>query len=153
MHTTLYRLTLAALLLVTTPTLALASWLRVRPAGGESQTVTMCPDCGRPIACAKAGDYTVAVSADMPSKNSGIVRYFIRLTDAAGKPVTGTKVAVVLSMPEHKHQRIARATGGRRGEYTAETVLEPHMIGEWKASVQITSPKGDVVTQAFNFYS
>jgi hypothetical protein len=154
MRNILYRHLLPSLLLVTTPALALASPLILKAAGGESQTVIMCPDCSRPIACAKVGDYTVAASAEMPHKNMPIVHFYIGLTDRDGKAVTNAKVAVVLSMPGHQHPaRTFQAKGGKHGQYEAVAELELHMVGAWKADVQITTPKGDVVTQPFTFSS
>lgn len=63
MRTTFARRVLPALLLSAAPAFALAAPLKVEPVGGKSQQVLMCPKCGAPIACAKAGDYTLALTA------------------------------------------------------------------------------------------
>lgn len=150
----LYRLTLCGLLAAATAAAALAYPVKVKTAGGESQTVIMCPDCSQPIACAKAGDYTVAFAADIDTpKGGGNVRFDVRLTDRAGAPVTNTKVAVVLSMTGHDHKpRTLPLRGGVGGRYRANTSFRAiDMAGPWNADVQITTPKGDVVTQRFTF--
>jgi hypothetical protein len=153
MKSVLSRMTLLALL-ATTPVFAMAFPVKVHPAGGEGQTVVMCPDCNQPIACAKAGDYNIAFSADIDHpKNGGVVRFHVRLTDLQGLPVTNTRVALVLSMVGHEHQpRTLQLKGGRNGLYTATTSFRSiDMQGPWKADVQLKTPKGDVVTEAFTF--
>lgn len=150
MRIALQRFSLASLLLATAGSLALAAPLRVRTAGGEAQTVIMCPDCDQPIACARAGDYTVAFSANLESTRSGITQFLVRLTDRTGSPVSNLRVTIVLSMPGHGHRPRTVSTSGRRGgRYVASTVTR--MEGTWRADVRITSPKGDVVTQPFTF--
>jgi hypothetical protein len=154
MNCILCRLILSALLLATTSTLALAYPVKVKTAGGESQTVIMCPDCSQPIACAKAGDHTVAFAADIDTpKGGGNVRFNVRLTDRAGAPVTNAKVAVVLSMTGHEHKpRTVPMRGGAGGRYSASTSFRAvDMAGPWNADVRITTAKGDVVTQRFTF--
>lgn len=153
MKGTLGRLTLS-LLLAATPSLLFAYPLKVRPAGGEGQTVIMCPDCSQPIACARVGDYTVAFSGDIDTpKLGGNARFVVRLTDRDGKAVTNTKVAVVFSMPGHEHPpQTLSLSGSKAGRYsTASSYKIVRMEGPWRAEVKITTPKGDVVTQAFTF--
>lgn len=154
MKTALYRIVLPALLVATTPAMVLALPVKVRTAGGESQMVTMCPDCNQPIACARAGDYTVAFAADvLPPKYGSGMRFQVRLTDRQGLPVTKARVALVLSMPGHEHQpKTVPLKLERDGRYRGETTYRAAgMEGVWKADVKITTPKGDVVTQAFTF--
>jgi hypothetical protein len=149
-----HRLTLSALLVAATSTLALAYPVKVKTAGGESQTVIMCPDCSQPLACAKAGDHTVAFAADIDTpKGGGNVRFNVRLTGPTGAPVTNARVAVVLSMTGHDHKpRTVTLQGGSGGRYSASTSFRDiDMAGPWNADVQITTAKGDVVTQRFTF--
>jgi hypothetical protein len=145
---------LPALVVATVPALDLASSLGVHAAGSASQTVFMCPDCNQPIACAKAGDYTLAFAADIDHpKNGGTVRFHVRVTERNGAPVTNARPSVTLSMEGHAHQpRALPFRGGRAGHYTAVTTFRPIDIqGPWKADVQIKSAKGDRVSQSFTF--
>jgi hypothetical protein len=154
MQTYILRLALPVLLLASTSALSLAYPVKVRTEGGQSQTVTMCPDCSQPIACAKAGDYTVALAVDIDSpKNGGNVRLQSGLTNQGGAPVTNAKVAVVLSMTGHDHKpRKLQMHHTHGGQYLATTTFRSvDMAGPWNADVQITTPKGDVVTQRFTF--
>lgn len=131
---------------------ALAGPLKVRPLGGDSQIVLMCPDCSQPIACARAGDYTIGFSAETISPKSGIARLIVRLNDAAGKAVNNAKVAVHLTMPEHNHRvkKPIQLKRERNGKYTGIT-SRLLMTGAWEAEVAVTTPKGDVVKQKFGF--
>jgi hypothetical protein len=150
MTVSIRRFVLSALLLVTTPALALAVPVMVGTSGGGPQSVIMCPHCGQPIACAQAGDYKISFSADSINRKTGATRFSIGLADRAGKPVTDSKVALVLTMPAHHHGPVTvPVSGGKRGQYAAVTNLSPHMGGQWVANVRITTPKGDTVTQAF----
>jgi hypothetical protein len=143
---------LPALLLATTPALALAVPVVVSTRGGGGpQTVIMCPHCGGPIACAQAGDYNINFSADAIQPKTGVTRLYVGLTDRNGKPVTDAEVTLVLTMPAHHHAPVTvPASGGKQGQYVATTRLSPHMSGDWVAEVQVTTPKGDKVTRAFN---
>jgi hypothetical protein len=147
----LHRWALPALLLAATPALALAVPIAVGTSGGTGpQSVIMCPHCGGPIACAQAGDYNISFSADSIHPKTGTARFSIGVTDRTGKPVTDAKVALVLTMPAHHHGSVTvPVSGGKKGEYSAVTTLSPHMRGQWVADVQITTPRGDKVTQAF----
>jgi hypothetical protein len=145
---------LVTLLVAALPLAAIAHPVKVYTKGGESQTVTMCPDCSQPIACAKAGDYTIAFAADIGTpKGGGNVRFEVRLTDRTGAPVTNTKVAVTLSMVGHEHKpKTLRMGHTGRGRYVVNTSFRTiDMPGPWTADVQVTTPKGDIVTQAFTF--
>lgn len=151
MKSTFSRLALCVLL-GTMPALALAVPLVVGTTGGGPQTVVMCPHCGGPVACAQAGDFNINFSADSVHPKTGAARFYVGLTDRTGKPVTDAKIALILSMPAHHHAAITvPATGGKKGEYVATTNLGAHMRGQWTANVQITTPKGDKVTQEFTF--
>jgi hypothetical protein len=153
MKRTLGRLTLS-LLLVATPSLLFAYPLKVRPARGEGQTVVMCPDCNQPIACARAGDYTIALSGDVDPPNlGGNARFMVRLTDREGKAVTNAKVALVLSMPGHEHPpRTLAMKAEKGGRYAAATSFKTvRMEGPWRAEVRVTTPRGDTVVQPFTF--
>jgi len=111
----------------------------------------MCPHCGQPIACAQTGDYNINFSADAINPKTGATGLYVGLTDRTGKPVTNARVVLVLTMSAHHHGPVTlSASGGKKGEYVAATNLNPHMRGQWTANVQITTPKGDTVTQAFN---
>jgi hypothetical protein len=151
MKTVLYRLALPALLLATTPVIALASPLKVSPVGGDSHMMIMCPHCHQPIAGAKAGDYTIAFSADVRQIKTGSLQFYIDVTDQTGKPVTDAKVAIVLSMPAHEHARTVQTSGGRGGRYTVVTTVGTAMSGQWKADVKVTPANGETVSQAFTF--
>lgn len=146
-----YRLMLPALLLATTPGLALASPLKVQPVGGEASMATMCPQCSQPIAGAKSGDTTIAFSADLLQIKAGVVGLYARVTDATGKPVTGATVAFDLSMPGHEHLRTVKATARKGGRYAATATLSTAMVGPWRADVKVTPSNGETVTQAFTF--
>jgi hypothetical protein len=152
MTASIRRLVLPVLMMMTIPAVALAVPIIVAPApSGGPQSVIMCPHCGGPIACAQAGDYNINFSADSIHPKTGATRLYVGLTDRAGKPVTDAKVTLVLTMPAHHHGPVTvPASGGKRGQYVATTNLSPHMSGQWVADVQITTPKGDKVTQAFN---
>jgi hypothetical protein len=146
------RLTLPALLLATASTLALAGPLKVKPAGGEGQKVIVCPHCKQPIAITQAGDYTIAFSGEEIHPKSGAARFYIRVTDASGKPATGAKVALTLSMPAHHHGPVkVPVTAQGDGQYVAVTTLSPHMRGQWKAAVQVGTPNGQPQTETFTF--
>jgi hypothetical protein len=148
------RLAVPVLLLAATPALVLAYPAKVKTAGGQSQTVIMCPDCSAPIACARVGEYTIAFSADLDTpKTGGNVGFHVRLTDAKGAPVTNARVAVALSMPGHEHQpRTLPLKRGSGGLYSARTTFKSvEMPGPWEADVEVTTPKGDKVIQAFTF--
>ena len=71
MTASIRRFVLPALLLVTTPALALAVPVMVGTSGGGPQSVIMCPHCGQPIACAQAGDYSISFSADSINPKTG----------------------------------------------------------------------------------
>jgi hypothetical protein len=151
---TLYRFALPLVIIAVTPALVSAYPVKVHTAGGESQTVIMCPDCNQPIACAKAGDYTVAFTADIDTpRNGGNVRFHVRLTDQNGAPVTNAKPTLTLSMVGHEHKpRTLHLTGDTTGRYTATTTFRTiDMQGPWKSDVQFKSPKGDTVSQSFIF--
>lgn len=152
MTASIRRFVLPALLLATTPALALAVPVMVGTAGGGPQSVIMCPHCGQPIACAQAGDYSISFSANSINSKTGATRFNIGLADRAGHPVPGVKVALVLTMAAHHHGPVTvPVSAGRKGEYAAMTNLSPHMRGQWTANVRVTTPKGDTVTQAFTF--
>lgn len=152
MSASIRRFVLTALLLATTPALALAVPVMVGTASGGPQSVIMCPNCGQPIACAQVGDYGINFAVDSLNAKTGATRLNISLVDRTGRPVTGAKVALVLDMPAHHHGPITvPVSGGRKGVYTAATNLSPHMRGQWTAEVRITTPKGDTVSQAFTF--
>jgi hypothetical protein len=154
MRTTLYRWALPGLVLAVMPALALASRpLKVDTAGGKSQIVIMCPLCGVPIACAKAGDYTLAFSAELQDpEDMGVARLTVRVTDTSGAPVNGLKVTVRLWMGDHEHSLppLTARSFFSKGEYWA-TTGHLQMNGVWNAEVSITTPGGDVVKQAFTF--
>jgi YtkA-like len=143
---------LMAALLTATPALAKANPLKVGTAGGDSQIVIMCPDCGAPIACAKVGDYALVFSADLEDPKLGLARLTIRVTDKSGAPVNGLKVVVTLSMREHKHalRPMAATSLFGKGEYWVSTG-QLQMDGVWNAEVAVTTPKGDTVKQVFTF--
>ena len=154
MKTVVFRAGMCALLIVTAASLAMAFPVKVTTAGGDSQTVTMCPDCGHPLACAQKGDYTIAVSADVQhAKQGGGTNFAVRLTDRNGAPVTNAVVTLVLSMTGHSHPpRTVRLRRGSGGRYSGSTTLQTvHMQGPWNVDVQVKSPKGDTVTQRFVF--
>jgi hypothetical protein len=133
-------------------TMASASPLKVRGAAGETASAAVCPHCGHPMVSNQSGDYAVTFSGDEIHPESGAARFEIGLTDRTGKPVTGAQVALTLSMPAHHHGPVTvPVKGGSGGRYTAATTLNPHMRGQWNADVQITTPKGEKLTQTFAF--
>jgi hypothetical protein len=153
MNTAFYGLNLSVLLLATAPAFALATPLKVQPVGGASQQVIMCPQCGTPIACAKAGDVTLAFTADLQDPAIlGYVRVMVRVTDKAGKPVDDAKVKVALRMTEHWHELTPPLTVDSQGNgLYAATTGRLGTPGTWYAELRVTTPKGDTVTQRFSF--
>jgi hypothetical protein len=156
MKSVLHQLALpAALLLASMPRLAHAGPLKVRPVGGEAQTVLMCPDCSAPIACAKAGDYPVAFSADLlePAPLQR-VRLLVRITNpATGAPVNVARVAVALSMSKqgHWHEITPPLTLERQASGAYATTTTRLMTGAWQVEVRLTTVKGDTVQQKYAF--
>jgi hypothetical protein len=141
---------LPALLLAMTPALALASPLTVGRTS-TSQTVIMCPHCGTRIACAKAGDYTIAFAADLDDPQMGLTQLIVSVTDKSGAPVKDARVSVTLSMPEHGHGlKPMTAIAHRNGQYYRST-FQLRMAGVWNAEVAVTTARGDTVKQAFTF--
>jgi nitrogen fixation protein FixH len=121
----------------------------VRPVGGERQCTVTCPHCGAPIGGATARDTTIAFSADVLQIKTGVIQFYVDVTDPTGKPLTNAKVAITLSMPGHEHVRTVQVNGGKGGHYSAVTFL--NMVGQWMADVKATSPNGETVSQAFTF--
>jgi hypothetical protein len=153
MNTTLYRMTLPALLLATTPSLLMAAPLKVGRVTGDTHcNVISCPHCGHAMAIAQASDYVINFAADSIHPKTGQARFTIGVTDPAGKPVTDARVTLVLSMPAHEHgPRTVPVSGGKRGQYVAVTFVTPAMRGQWTAEVKVTTPGGKSATQAFTF--
>jgi hypothetical protein len=152
MKTTPQSLILPVLLLAMTPALVLAHPMRVRTAGSESQTVTMCPNCEQPLDCARAGDYRIDLAVDVQHRtNGGRARFEVSLNDRAGLPVSSSQVMLVLTMiGGEQPPRYLRMKAARSGRYTAETTFRPiDMQNLWRAEIKITAPKGDIVSQKF----
>lgn len=147
------RVILFAVLLVLMPVLGLASPLPVKPVDGRSQKVLMCPACGAPIACAKAGDYTLALTADLIAPE--ILRYVtlkVRVTDKSGAPVNDADVVIGLLMSGHWHEITPSPTAHKQGNgIYSVTTWRLRMAGTWNAEVRLKTAGGDTVTQKFTF--
>lgn len=152
MNTKLIRLTLPAVLLAAIPAFAVAAPLKVEPTGGAGQKMIVCPYCKEPIVVAQAGDDTISFSGDEIHPKTGAARFYIRVSDRAGKPVTGARVALTLSMPAHHHGPVkVPVRAEKNGQYVAVTALSPHMHGQWNAAVQVTTPNGQPQSETFTF--
>jgi hypothetical protein len=141
-------------MLMTTSTLARAAPLKVEPVGGETQRVIMCPKCEAPIACAKAGDYTLAFTADLQDPALlRFVRLAVRVTDSKGKPVNDAKVKVALWMADHPHEvSPPMAVDSQGNGLYAVSTGRLAMGGIWYAEVRLSTPRGDTVTRQFRFH-
>lgn len=82
----------------------------------------------------------------------GLARFYIRVTDPSGRPISGAKVALTMSMPAHNHGPVkVPMRAGRDGQSVAVTGLNPHMRGQWTAEVEVTPPGGQTQTEKFAF--
>src|SRR5262249_36561158 len=148
------RLFLSALLLATLPAMAIARPIEVKPAGGEGQQVVMCPKCGTPIACAKAGDYSLAFTVDRQNPEPlNWVRLTVRGTDKMGTPFDNARVSFAAWMTGHLHELALPLEAQSRGKglYTTSTTGRLAMRGTWFVEVRMNTPSGDTVKQLFTF--
>jgi nitrogen fixation protein FixH len=142
-------ITLGSAVALLLASVALASPLKVKSQGSKSQTVTMCAECNEKITCAKVGDYTIGLDADLENAKLNSTVLSVHVQDEAKNPVTDAKVVATLSMPHHKHGSnkplTLKHTG--HGRYVANTKLV--MTGAWRAEVAVTPASGDTVKQTF----
>jgi len=132
-------------------TAAFAGPVKVVTKGTKSQNVFMCPDCKTNVSCARVGDYIIGLAVNIENPKLGTGKLVAHVQDAHKQAVNDAKVAVTLSMPEHKHggKPIALKSRGH-GEYAA-TTNALGMSGAWRAEVAVTPKSGDTVKQVFAF--
>ena len=120
--------------------------------GGSSTSVSVCAGDPRATAytvglSAKAADgaFKVTFMDAMPAPPSkGANTWTVQITDAAGRPVTGAKVAVKPFMPDHGHGSSITPQVmpmGTDGTYQI-TLLELFMPGIWQITLSITPDVG-----------
>jgi hypothetical protein len=142
-------ITIASAVALLLTSAVLAGPLKVKTQGTKSQAVTMCAECKGNVSCAKAGDYTIGLNANLENDKLNSTSLSVHVLDTAKNPVTDAKVAATLSMPNHKHggnkPLTLKHTG--HGRYVANTKLV--MTGAWRAEVAVTPASGDTVKQTF----
>ena len=116
------------------------------------QGVTMCSDCSRSGRCVQLDDYRVTLQADLDRPTTGMLtRFTVRLTDRLALPVTDATVTLVLPAADRSAQRqVIAMFGGQDGLYIATVLRRSDPLRDpWKASVFVTTAKGDRVKQRF----
>jgi len=109
----------------------------------------MCADCKGKLSCAKVGDYTIGLDANLENAKLNTTSLSVHVLDTDKSPVTDAKVVATLSMPNHKHGSNKPVTlkHAGHGRYVTNTSLV--MTGSWRAAVAVTPSGGDTIKQTF----
>jgi hypothetical protein len=143
-------LTLSVTAFLAAPTLAHSVQLDGIREG--TQSVTMCSNCSGTAPCAQVNDYRITLSADLDRPTSSrSARFTVRLTDRLAVPVTDAAVTLVIPATDRAAPRqVVTMTGGHDGLYRANVTLRSDPLRDsLKATVFVTTPKGDRVKQRF----
>lgn len=143
-------LTLSLAALISAPSAAGSA--RLSGARDGPQSVSMCANCAASVPCARVGDFGITLSAefDRPSRARS-VRFLAGLVDRHGVPVNDAAVTLVLPAADRSAPpQVVPMQGTHGGLYTANATLGSDPLRDTvRATVIVTTPKGDRVKQRF----
>ena len=92
------------------------------------------------------------VDADPAPPAKGNNTWTVKLTDAAGKPISGAAIEATAYMPDHGHTSPIKPTGTEKDAGTYEvTPVNLFMPGIWEITLKVTPAGGAAESVKFTF--